>query len=441
MVQYSSELPQSYSKRFRLWYTSYIFSNMGSGVLNPMIPIFISFYFSQSVIYVGIASSLSSLSSVIALILWGNISDNVRKRKIFVLIGFFGSFISLFSILFISTVTQYISVLIIYQFFAMASVPVSTLLIIENEIESEWSNTISAFSSISTIGTVLGLMGGFLFVYLFPSSTFILKIIYVTSSIIYLLSFCLAIFTLRESDRKIRRSSLSNLFSIRAFERGRYAPSYVIHVIKLFGSKKEAKMSGRLLRYLFISGFLMFAFQVFFTPYPVFLIDKYNSQEWEVYVMYILNSGLSAISFLYAGKYIKKASLEKSLYIPLFIRIVVFGGTSIIPMMDLYSSVFHVLVILIYGAMGFVWSFISIGQISLINRSSTPQNRGKAIGYYNSIIGVGQILGAFLSGFIVDYYGFSYTFILASALVLVGLSLIAIFNKRDKKIMNAMPQI
>lgn len=78
------------------------------------------------------------------------------------------------------------------------------------------------------------------------------------------MSFCLAIFTLRESDRKIKRSSLSNLFSIRTFERGKYSPSYVIHVIKLFGSKKEAKMSGKLIRYLFISGFLMLAFQVFF---------------------------------------------------------------------------------------------------------------------------------------------------------------------------------
>lgn len=157
--------------------------------------------------------------------------------------------------------------------------------------------------------------------------------------------------------------------------------------------------------------------------------------------MYILNSGLSAISFLYAGKYIKKASLEKSLYIPLFIRIVVFGSASIIPLMGLYTSLFHVVVILIYGAMGFVWSFISIGQISLINRSSTPQNRGKAIGYYNSIIGVGQILGAFISGFIVDFYGFSYTFIIASVLVLIGLSLIITFNKRDKSVVNRMPQI
>jgi len=198
-----SEYPVSYSRRWRLWYLAYIFSNMSAGLLTPMIPLFISLYFRQNVVFVGIASSLSSLSSVVALILWGNISDNVKKRKIFILIGFMGSFLSLFFIMFTTNILDYIGILVVYQFFAMASVPVSTLLVIENEIESQWSKTVAVFSAISTVGTVVGLSLGLVIVVRNPSSIEILKDIYLISAFIYLVAFILAYFLLKESSTKL----------------------------------------------------------------------------------------------------------------------------------------------------------------------------------------------------------------------------------------------
>lgn len=258
-----TSVPLSYSKRWRLWYSSYITSNLSAGLLNPMIPLFISIYFAQGVLFVGIASSLSSMSSVLALIMWGNISDNVKKRKIFILIGFMGSFVSLFLIAFVSTIYEYISVLVLYQFFAMASVPVSTLLVIENEQESQWARVVGSFNAISTIGTVVGLAIGLSIVIENPSSASILKEIYVISSIFYLVSFILAFLLLRESSVKVRRSSIPDIFSTRVFERTRYAPTYVIHIIKLFGRKSMEKMSGDLKMFLFVCTMLMIGFQLF----------------------------------------------------------------------------------------------------------------------------------------------------------------------------------
>ena len=284
------EYPVSYSRRWRLWYLAYIFSNMSAGLLTPMIPLFISLYFRQNVVFVGIASSLSSLSSVVALILWGNISDNVKKRKIFILIGFLGSFLSLFFIMFTTNILDYIGILVVYQFFAMASVPVSTLLVIENEIESQWSKTVAVFSAISTVGTVVGLTLGLVIVVRNPTSVVILKYIYLISAFIYLIAFVLAYFLLKESSTKIKRSRIQNIFSVRGFERTRYAPSYVIHIVKLFSKKKGVKTSRSLIIYIILCGLLMVGFQTFFTPYPVFLIDKYNATEDLVYIMYLPNT-------------------------------------------------------------------------------------------------------------------------------------------------------
>ena len=99
---------------------------------------------------------------------------------------------------------------------------------------------------------------------------------------------------------------------------------------------------------------------------------------------------------------------------------VVFAATSIIPFLGLYSFGYMILIILIYGAMGFVWSYISITQITSVTTMADMETRGRAIGYYNSILGVGQIIGAFISGYIVIYLGFGGDFMIAAFIVAIG---------------------
>jgi hypothetical protein len=52
----------------------------------------------------------------------------------------------------------------------------------------------------------------------------------------------------------------------------------------------------------------------------------------------------------------------------------------------------------------------------------------KVIGYYNSLNGVGQIIGAGLSGFIAYDISYSFDFILSAIIVLSGLIIIYIQN-------------
>ncbi|WP_061951338.1 hypothetical protein [Acidiplasma cupricumulans] len=54
----------------------------------PLIPLFIVVYLHSNVVFVGLVTSISSMASVPALIMWGDLSDKFKKRKIFILIGF-----------------------------------------------------------------------------------------------------------------------------------------------------------------------------------------------------------------------------------------------------------------------------------------------------------------------------------------------------------------
>ena len=70
--------------------------------------------------------------------------------------------------------------------------------------------------------------------------------------------------------------------------------------------------------------------------------------------------------------------------------------------------------------MGFFWSFISISWVTSISKLAIPENRGKAIGYYNSFLGIGQIGSGVVSGYVAYSFGYGIEFLLASLAVLIG---------------------
>lgn len=172
----------------------------------------------------------------------------------------------------------------------------------------------------------------------------------------------------------------------------------------------------------------------FFTPYPVLLIEKFGANEPEVYIMYLLNSAFSVISFRLSSSYIKKRSLEKSMYLPLSLRVFLFSSIAVIPYFGLFSFQVMILVIFLYGFMGFLWSFISISQITTVTRMANTKIRGRAIGLYNSILGMGQIIGALISGFLVSYLGFAMDFLISALVVMVGLVLVIKMSMKIKSL-------
>ena len=127
-----------------------------------------------------------------ALIFWGNLSDKIKKRKIFILIGFFGSFFSLIIIFFVHNIPGYMLMLILFQIITMAGVPVSTLLILEDSEKNMWPKVMGKFNSFSAIGTVIGLGAGVIILELFAGEgKIMLPYLYVISSLLFLQFSCL----------------------------------------------------------------------------------------------------------------------------------------------------------------------------------------------------------------------------------------------------------
>lgn len=409
-------------KRFtNYWFLSYLLSNTAYGLTIPLIPLFVVLYLHSGVMWVGVVYSLSSAATVPALLLWGNLSDSVEKRKLFVIIGFAGSGVAFIPMILAHTMSVYILFLVVAEVVGMASVPVSNLLIFENTRQSKWPKVMADFNMVSSTGNVIGLVAGTIIVFLYGTGVDTkIPVFYLMAGAIYLLATASAVIILKEPSRKIPRSRLASYYTLRVIERAKYFPSSVIHIISDRKMKAINKLSPPLRHYIYSSSFLMFGFQLFTLAFPVYVIQKVGGGTIDIFYLYLINAILSTLTFKLAGDYIRRRGGKKTLSISLISRILIFGFSAFLPYIIMPNNETLIISFVIYAIVGAFWGFISIGQISFVSDNARPRQRGRAVGYYNSFFGFGQIGGSFISGFLSEYLGYSADFAAASAVVIIG---------------------
>ncbi|HUL39492.1 MAG TPA: MFS transporter, partial [Methanomassiliicoccales archaeon] len=142
------------------WYYTFLPYNVAGGSTSPMIPLFVTEGLKGTVAQVGIVGAISSLASVPANIIWGNLSDTTKKRKVFVIIGFLGLALALLTMGLSMNMGAYYFGNFLLGAIAAAAAPVTTVIILESFAKEEWAKRIGDFSKISGIGWVLGLVLG-----------------------------------------------------------------------------------------------------------------------------------------------------------------------------------------------------------------------------------------------------------------------------------------
>lgn len=421
----NSDLSHLKSKITNYWFISYLLSNTAYGLTIPLIPLFVVLFLRSGVVWDGAVYSISSAASVPALLFWGNLSDKISKRKIFVLIGFLGTGLSLIPIMFVHTLAPYIIFLVIAQIVGVASVPVSNLLIFESTKQSQWPSVMATFNMISSTGTVLGLVIGTVMVFLYGAGVDnATPFFYTIAGVIYMLAVISALIVLKEPRKRINRAKLSSFYSLRVIERVRYFPSSVIHIISDRKLNAMNKLSPPLRHYIYLSSYLMFGFQLFILAFPVYVIQKLSGNTVDIFYLYLLNAIFSTLTFRLAGNYIRHKGGKKTLSMALYARFLTFAAASSMPFIFLQQMEGLIISLIVYSLVGAFWAFISIGQISFVSDNATKKNRGRAVGYYNSFFGFGQIGGSFVSGFLCEFLGFGADFAIAAVLVFSGTILI-----------------
>jgi MFS family permease len=420
------------------WYYTFLPYNISGGSTSPLIPLFVTQGLKGTIAEVGIVSALSSVASVPASIVWGNLSDTTGKRRIFVLIGFLGMALAMIMMGLSMTMSQYYMANLILGMLASAAAPVGTVLVLESFEKHEWAKRLGDFSKVGGIGWVIGLVLGTIWLqFLAPDDGAItMRALFILAGALSLVSLFLGLKWIPEPKERVDRESLDKhvlSVPVNIIERARYLPQRMVGILRI--SSKNLRMSNfpqNLRRYYLVIFLIFTGFLTFYVGLPIFLNSYVGLTSSEVFIIYLASSLTSALIYGPAGRWVSRIGGKRIQMISIAIRIVTIPTFFLVTLLPMPVISQMIVFSALHSIMGFCWANIAVSGNALVSNMSYKDFRTQALGMYSAIQGVAAILGCLIGGYVANYFGYLETFLLAIVFIITGLVLLA-FNNAEKE--------
>jgi len=395
------------------WFYSFIPFKISTGGAAPLIPL-LTLAVGGGPSDVGLVNAVGSSFSMLGGLFWGKLSDKLNRRKVFLIIGFFGSALMTFVFVLNKSVLHVVLTNALYSFFIAATIPIPVLIITKSFRFEDWDYAIGKFNEVCGWAWVLGLIIGFVL-----SRFLSIREIFIVLGVVGLISVPWGIKAIREVPLHIDRKVLGVYFGY-VVEKFRYLPNMIIHMPRL------PRFSYGKFKIFYLSTFLFWiGGMLYFTQFPVLLKDRGYTAAM-IYLMSVGNSAISAYMYTRVGTKLKTKSCISILRNALVVRTAGFG--IFLFALKLGGVKFLLLAFISYFLAGYTWAYIGISTTLIISKNAQEKERGTLIGVYNLISSLGAIIGNLASGILVEFFGFEINFSLA--ILLLGISVITLRYSR-----------
>lgn len=423
--------PKPCKDRVPLWFFAFVPFKSGEGLLIVTLPLFIVQGVEGTVADVARIHALTALVGVFGFILWGNLSDRLGVRRPFLILGFLGfaCFTSLLG--WANSLNQVVAYSVLGGFFMSSITPVSSALVLDSFPEQEWSKIFGRFYQISGWSFVVSLVMGFFWLAGVSrqfEGAIALRGMLVFSGIISFLSLLLCAYWVKEprhprKHRQFRPQLLGRLTVAVIERRAAFYPSRVLYFVwhPEFFQHAIASIETRLGRYCLCSLLLFVSFNLIFIPLPVFLTDRLQVTNAQLFAIALTKASLETWFYAPIGHRIqKKPSLQLQAQAT-GVRCLVFGTFALLALTPPHPS--NLLIVGLAQILnGMTWAAISVSGTTTVALLAPKDQEGLAIGFYNATIGAGTALGSLGGGYLAATYGYSICFGLGT--LLSGLSAI-----------------
>jgi MFS family permease len=414
-----------------LWFLAYLPLAISDGIATPLVPLLALVHFSASPFVVTIIIAASAMSQVPFTILWGNLSDRVSHRKFFLVGSFLATGVSLILIALAHDLITYFWLNVAEGLASAASAPIGTMLLLETRHKRWWPQDIGLFGLISGIGTTVGLVLGFLWLFVFGLHQPMIPVmtgLLVLAGGLALLSAIVAWAWIEEPIRRIERRAVADLISLhRTFvERARTVMSRFVDVLELTRSTPE-RLPWRETLFLVALAVMTIGFSVFYGPFPVFLVERTGFSTASVFIVYLGASAASTALFVHSGRAVDGHSPKLVFLQSLagrFAILLLFVASPIYLLFGVGTAASVGWLTLLNAVMGVTWAFISTASTLFLVRLVGRSSRGRALGLYNAVAGAGGLVGTLLGGFLYVTWGVQLTYAIAAGTVLLGAALL-----------------
>ena len=410
------------------WYLSFFFSKMGGGTSAPLVPLFVLTVLGGGVGAVSLAVVSVSVATVPAYILWGDYSDRTHRRKLPLTVGMAMTAIAFLVMGLSDSMWMFIAGNVMYGFFMAATVPTSTILIMEHNPEAIWGQAVGNFSKVSGIGWMIGMgLGAVYFAFsgnLLPIEP-AMRVLMLMCGVFCAIAYALAMFWIQEPAFHIDRRWLEDsVVTLRTwtFERSRHIPSKLVYALKPRVMRKARTFLpgwGRDLDLYLVATFILFVgVMVFYAPFPVMLTEELSMTSSQVFLVYLASAVAAAMMYAWAGREVDRLGNRKAQLIAWGSRVLIFSAF----VLALYAArselvgVAYGLSLALNGLAGAMFAVISVAGITTALDLSPRRGKGEAVGAYNSAVGLGMIVGGLLGGVIASIAGYGAVVLVTGAI-------------------------
>jgi MFS family permease len=413
------------------WYYSFLPYNIASGGTNTLIPLFVTEALAGSVAQVGLISAATSMASVPSHILWGDLSDTARKRRVFVLIGFGGLALSLLLMGLSTNFYQYMVANVLMGVLVAAAAPVGTVLILESFKKEDWAKQLASFSKVGGIGWVLGLVLGtvWLGTFIDGDQASAMRALFLLAAGLALVSMYLAYRWVPEPSETIDRSKINGWVHhvpMFHFERMRFLPQRVMHTLKLSSEHLRPENFPTNLRKYYVYVLLTFmGFLTFYVGLPTYLKHYVGMSSTEVFIVYLASSTASALTYTRVGQWATRFGGKKVQSWGVIARTLLFPSFFLVTLIDLPMVGYVVVFCALHAMVGFAWALISVSNNYIVSNCCKPSCRAESSGMYSAMQGSATVVGALMGGYIAQYLGYMVVFVASSCILVVSLAVLS----------------
>jgi len=426
-----------HSARIPGWFYTFLPNKMGLGASINLPPLFLTEVLAGSVASVGVASALTSAATVPAAWLWGWLSDHYGSRKLYLILGYLGFSIPTILTAFTTQVWQYMVLAVLLGAWSVAGTPVSSTLIMSTTPRSDWDVAFGRFNAINGWGVVGGRLVGLVLIAwgvaaLGNEET--QRGIWLLSGGLSLLSVLWAMVAVpntrshQPADRGAPPSPAlpSSTAGMRLRRLGTWIAGIRPRDISLFftqllptaarrGWRNTLIMLRDPLILYYLASFVLFTVSVMaYTPFAVWQRQELLNTAATVFLVGMMNSIASALTFTWMGKQIKKHGSIKVQMWTIGSRIVTFAGFALVGWLGLRGVPSVIALVLLNLLSGLGWAGIAVAGNTTVANLAPRGSEGAAVGAYTSFVSIGSIAGALVSGFLVLLIGFEWVFTLGA---------------------------
>jgi MFS family permease len=437
------------------WFYAFLPNKLGMGATINLPPLFITEVLGGTVASVGVASALTSAAMVPAATIWGWLSDRYATRRLFLLLGFVGFAIPTILTAWTTQVWQYMVLAVLLGAWSVAGTPVSSTLVMDTMPKKEWDETFGRLNAIMGWGIVAGRMMGLLAIWYgvtrFGNAE--------TQRGIWLISGGLSLFSVlwawrvvpqprRPKPRPPRRYSpeVARHTGLPMVERVRFLPQSLYHLPiwrprVFFGSTvpqawhalrtNSGEIAANPLFAYFLASFVLFTVSVMaYTPFAVWQRQVLGNSSETVFLVGMINSIVSALTFRWVGRQIKRFGSIRVQMAAISTRIVTFAGFAVIGWMGITGTPSLMLLLILNALSGLSWAGTAVAGNATVAHLAPDGSEGAAVGTYTSFVSVGSIVGAFISGYLVLWLGYEPIFVAGAVGIVVAVGLLALVRRR-----------